>query len=271
MMSRSPMSVLEHSVGNADAQIDDPAVLELQRDAIGHLLAGQSLGVAHRRRSCRRLGQMPSGGGGTCTRRCTKMPDVCTMSGSMLAGGHDRFVDLGDGDARGGRHHRIEISLRTMELQIAESVGAGGAHEGVVERQGVFQQVLAAVDHARLAALGEFGADRGGCVERRDAGTRGAQPFRQRALRHQLGIDLAGFVIFGERQHVGRTRGGGEGADHLLHLAVLHQHADVGHCAAAARRRWCWRPASAALRPCSSSALIRLIRHARHGKAAESR
>ena len=37
---------------NADTEIDDPAILELERDAIGHLLAVQSLGSsAHRRRS----------------------------------------------------------------------------------------------------------------------------------------------------------------------------------------------------------------------------
>src|SRR5690349_1202376 len=64
---------------NADAEIDDPAVLEFKRDSIRHLLARESLGgSAHRRRSWRRVGHNPSGGGGTFTTRCTKMPDACT-------------------------------------------------------------------------------------------------------------------------------------------------------------------------------------------------
>src|SRR5689334_3389118 len=64
---------------NADAQIDNPAVLKFKCDSIRHLLARESLdGSAHRRRSWRRVGHNPSGGGGTFTTRCTKMPDACT-------------------------------------------------------------------------------------------------------------------------------------------------------------------------------------------------
>ena len=50
---------------NADAQIDHPTVLELARDEVGHLLAVQSLGPAHLRRSWRFEGHNPSGAGGT--------------------------------------------------------------------------------------------------------------------------------------------------------------------------------------------------------------
>src|SRR3954454_22838869 len=64
---------------NADPEIDDPAVLELHRQPVAHLLPGQPLGVAHRAllsasyvaTSAGRIGHKPSGGDGTFTRRCT--------------------------------------------------------------------------------------------------------------------------------------------------------------------------------------------------------
>ena len=64
---------------DADAEIDDPAVLELHRQPVAHLLSGQPLGVAHRpllsascfATSTGRCGHQPSGGGGILTRRCT--------------------------------------------------------------------------------------------------------------------------------------------------------------------------------------------------------
>src|SRR5437868_3506799 len=64
---------------DTDAEIDDPAVRELHRQPVAHLLPGQPLGVAHRpllsasyfATSAGRCGHQPSGGGGTLTIRCT--------------------------------------------------------------------------------------------------------------------------------------------------------------------------------------------------------
>jgi hypothetical protein len=116
-----------------------------------------------------------------------------------------------------------------MEPKIAGGVGNAGADERVVQLQGVFQQVLAAIDHPGLAPSGELGSNSRGCIERRNAGARCAHPFGQRALGDEFGIDFARFVIFGERQHIGWTGGSGERADDLRYLAVLDQHADIGH------------------------------------------
>src|ERR1019366_4659991 len=72
---------------DANAQIDDPTVLELARDEVGHLLAIEAFAAAHRRRSCRLVGQSPSGAGGTCTNRCTNNPEQCTASASISPAG----------------------------------------------------------------------------------------------------------------------------------------------------------------------------------------
>ena len=58
----------------------------------------------------------------------------------------------------------------------------------------VFEHVVAAVDRARLLALGERRAVAGRREERADAGAGGADALGQIALRHQLELDLAGAV-----------------------------------------------------------------------------
>src|SRR5262249_20420587 len=75
---------------NADAEVDDPAVAELHRQPIAHLLASQSLcPFAHRLAPTvpGRCGHHPSGAGGILTSRWTKIPDRCTSSGSMAPTG----------------------------------------------------------------------------------------------------------------------------------------------------------------------------------------
>ena len=44
---------------DADAEIDDPAVLELHRQPVAHLLAGQALGGRSSRAPAVRIGQSP--------------------------------------------------------------------------------------------------------------------------------------------------------------------------------------------------------------------
>ena len=180
----------------------------------------------------------------------------------------DRLVDLGDRATRRGRHHRPEIPLRAVEPQIARCVRRAGANKRVIQLQRVFQQVFAPIDHPRLPPLGEFGPDRRRRIERRNPGPRRPQPFRQRSLRHQFGINLPGLVKPRERQHVGRPGRRGERADHLGDLAVLHQHADIGHPRLL-------RPAGGvahqgqALRALLHQRLDQVERRARHRKPAE--
>ena len=59
---------------------------------------------------------------------------------------------------------------------------------------GALEHVHAAVDLARLLALGEVGAVAGRREEGADAGAGGADALGQVALRHQLELDLAGAI-----------------------------------------------------------------------------
>src|SRR6266700_8117743 len=73
---------------DADPEIDDPAVAEFHRQPVAHLLAGQPrCSLAHRPTLPGRCGHHPSGAGGILTIRCTKIPAVCTSSGSMVPTG----------------------------------------------------------------------------------------------------------------------------------------------------------------------------------------
>src|SRR5216684_4291420 len=140
----------------------------------------------------------------------------------------DRLLDLDHGDPRRHRHQRVEIALRAPEAEVARLVGLVGADEGVIERQRVFEEVFAALKAPRLALFGELGADRGGRVERRDAGAGGAHALGQGALRHQLGVNEALLVILAEDELLRGAGRRGERADHLLDLIVGDQGAHVG-------------------------------------------
>src|SRR5438876_9311916 len=73
---------------DADPKIDDPTIAEFHRQPVAHLLAGKPFRpLAHRPTLPGRCGHHPSGGGGILTSRCTKIPAVCTSSGSMAPTG----------------------------------------------------------------------------------------------------------------------------------------------------------------------------------------
>ena len=198
------------------------------------------------------------------------MPGRCTSSGSIAPTRQDVLLDLDDRDPRRHRHQRVEIALRAAEAEIAGFVGLRCPDKGVVERQCLFQQVFAAVEHARLAALGEFGADRGRRVEGRDAGAGGAHALGQGALRHQLGLDQPLFVIFGQREFLRGAGRRGERADDLRDLVVadqpFHRRRVRRHRRAAARPV---RDAGQPLRALFGERLVKIDRHADDGEAAE--
>ena len=139
----------------------------------------------------------------------------CTSSGSIAPGGRissstSTIVTFAAIAISG-----LKLRCDAAEAEVAERVGLVGADKGVIERQRLFEQVFAAVEDARLAALGELGADRGRGVEGRDAGAGGAHALGQRALRHQLGLDPALLVILAEDQPLRGAGRRGERADHL--------------------------------------------------------
>src|SRR5215471_8157877 len=73
---------------DADAEIDDPPVAKLHRQPAAHLLAAEPFRpFAHDATLPGRCGHHPSGAGGILTSRCTKIPAVCTSSGSIAPTG----------------------------------------------------------------------------------------------------------------------------------------------------------------------------------------
>ena len=70
---------------------------------------------------------------------------------------------------------------------------------------------------AGLLVLGQVCADAGPGVEGADACRGGAHSLHQGALRHELGLKLAGLVQLLEEVALRRVRRGGEGAADLLH------------------------------------------------------
>src|SRR5579883_956709 len=86
---------------------------------------------------------------------------------------HDR-LDLGDGDARGGCHHRVEVAAGLAVDEIAPRIGALGADQREVSAQTMLEEVHTPAELALLLALGERRADAGRRVERRDARAAGA-------------------------------------------------------------------------------------------------
>ena len=59
----------------------------------------------------------------------------------------------------------------------------------MVGRKGFLEQVVPSANHTCLLALCDGGADAGRRKEAAEAGARGANPFSQRALRHQFDGD----------------------------------------------------------------------------------
>ena len=159
------------------------------------------------------------------TIRCTKMPGVTTASGIELAEGDDP-VHGGDRRLRRHRHHRAEVARRHAIGQVAPAVAALGLDEGEVAVDRRLEHVHAAVDLARLLALGELGAVAGGGEEAADAGARGADALGEVALRHQLELDLAGAVEGVEVMAVDLAR---ERADDLAH-PLRRRAARPGRC-----------------------------------------
>ena len=104
----------------------------------------------------------------------------------------DDLVDFDNGDARAFGKARIEVLRAAAEFAVAKAVGTIGGHEGVVDTNCRFKEEGLAVEEADLFALGDRGADSGGCVHASQTGAAGTQTFDQRALRHHLELDLAG-------------------------------------------------------------------------------
>src|SRR5512133_577175 len=133
-----------------------------------------------------------------------------------------QVLHLGDGDLRGGGHHGLEVPGGLPVDEVAPGVALPGADQREVGVERELEQVLAAGEGARLLPLRHLRADAGGGVEAADAGAAGADPLRQRPLRHELHLQLAGEVLALELLVLAHVR-----RDDLPDLPRLQQHAEA--------------------------------------------
>ena len=94
-------------------------------------------------------------------------------------------------DARGRRHHRIEIAGGPVVGEIAGRVAAVRANEREIRVQRRLEDVGLAVDDPRLLPFGGQRAVGRRREEAADAGAAGADTLGERTLRHQLDLQLA--------------------------------------------------------------------------------
>ena len=135
----------------------------------------------------------------------------------------DEVLDLGDRDARRGRHHRVEVARRPAVHEVADAVALPGLHEREVGRAAASRARSGRPSMiARLLAFGDERAVAGRREEAADAGAAGANPLGERALRHQLDLDLAGQELPLELLVLADV-----GRDHLPDLPRLEQDADA--------------------------------------------
>ena len=136
--------------------------------------------------------------------------------------GGDELLHLGDGRARGHRHHRREVPRRAAEEQVSHRVALPGLDERVVRGEGGLHHVGTPAEPAHLLALRDDRAVAGGGEEGGHPRAAGPDPLRERTLRVQLHLDLAGEEHLLEDLVLADV-----GRHHLLHLPVLQQERDA--------------------------------------------
>src|SRR5436190_21832196 len=81
------------------------------------------------------------------------VPDEDTWGDDVVGidlSGFDQLLDLGDRDASGACHHRIEIARRPPIHEVADPIALPGFHEREVGRERPLEHVRLAVDDACL-------------------------------------------------------------------------------------------------------------------------
>src|SRR3569623_1925691 len=132
----------------------------------------------------------------------------------------DQVLDLGDGHARGRRHHGVEVARRLPIDQVAEAIAFPGFDEGEVRGQRRLKDGVPAIPHAGLLAFGDLRAVAGGRVEGGNAGAPGADALGQRAWRAERDVQGARQKLPLEGLVLAHVAGGD-----LLHLAGVQQQA----------------------------------------------
>ena len=102
-----------------------------------------------------------------------------------------QLLHLGNGDFRGGRHHRIEV-LRGFSInEIAQPVATPGFDQREIGGERAFQQVAAAVELAHLFAVRDHRPHAGRRIKCGNACAARANSLGQRALRDERQLELA--------------------------------------------------------------------------------
>lgn len=170
----------------------------------------------------------------------------------------DQLFHLGDGDPAGHRHERVEVPGGLVEDQVPVPVALRSPHEGEVGGDAVFEDVVTAAEGADLlgggrqchravggvppgqSAVRDLSADARGGEEGGDTAASGTQPFGERALGHQLDLQLTVEVLAGELLVLADVRAGDTGdaarceqdaESAAVRTAVVGDHAESGGAA----------------------------------------
>ncbi|ABA51189.1 hypothetical protein BURPS1710b_A1553 [Burkholderia pseudomallei 1710b] len=222
------IEVVRDERGHADAEVHIGAFGDVLRDALRHVVAGQSfhrvlLGDSGRARRAlgRQFGRM---------RGLRHFDDALHED----AGRHDVFRiqraerhdlrHLHDRRLRGHRHHRPEIARGLPIDEVAPAVAPVRLHEREIRMDRRLEHVVLAVDHARFLAFGELRAVARRREEAADTGARRANPLGEVALRYQFELDLARAIQRVEHLRIGLPR---KRADDLAHAPRLQQRGEA--------------------------------------------
>ena len=110
------------------------------------------------------------------TIRLTKIPGVCTWSGSMVPGWRNSSSTSTMAVRAAWAMMGAEISLAQPVLKIAGGVRPMGTDEGVIGAEGVLQKIFAPVYVLVFLSFGNLSAHTSGGVKGPDAGTRSPDP-----------------------------------------------------------------------------------------------
>src|SRR5580698_8857927 len=134
----------------------------------------------------------------------------------------DELLDLDDRDLAGLRAQRVEVARRLAEHEVAPAVALPRLYDRELAADRALEHAVAAVELARLFAVGDLRAVAGRREERLDPGAARAQSLGERALRTELDLELARQEQLLEHFVLADVR-----RDHLLDLALREQHAEA--------------------------------------------
>ena len=149
------------------------------------------------------------------------MPGVMMRSGS-ISPGCQQMLDLGDGHLARCRHDRIEVSRGLAVDEVAFGVALERMHDRKVGDETALHHVAGPVELALVLAFRDLSAGAGSGEEGGDAGAAGANALRQRALRVELDLELAGEILLREGLVLPDI-----GGDHFLDLPGVEQNAET--------------------------------------------